>query len=176
VANALEQNLKQSPEKDAVKAQPVHRLDFPTTGLLLIGKTSTSILALNQLFENKQVRKTYSAITIGEMPVKGKIDIPIGGKEALTRYQVNQTIPSKRFGILNLLTLYPETGRKHQLRQHLSTIGNPILGDATYSSPEMLLKGKGLYLHASSLAFMHPITAEALDVTSALPEKFKKLF
>ena len=73
IDNALEQNINKSNQYDAVKPRPVHRLDYPTTGLLLIGKTSSSIQLLNQLFEHKKIKKVYHAITIGKMNSDGFI-------------------------------------------------------------------------------------------------------
>jgi len=170
VANALEQNLKKSSQLDAVIPQPAHRLDYGTTGLLLVGKTSASLLAL------KEVVKTYFAVTIGKMKNKEKITSPVDEKEALTNVKVIKTVVSERFQYLNLVKLSPETGRRHQLRKHLSELGNPILGDATYSKKGMVLKGKGLYLHAFSLAFIHPITKEKMSIEKTPPPKFRKLF
>ncbi|MDO6782464.1 pseudouridine synthase, partial [Marinovum sp. 1_MG-2023] len=74
----------------------------------------------------------YLAVTIGKMPVKGIISTIVDNKEALSKYNVIKSVASKRFSYLNLVKLKPETGRKHQLRVHLSSIGNPILGDAQY--------------------------------------------
>jgi 23S rRNA pseudouridine1911/1915/1917 synthase len=72
--------------------------------------------------------------------------------------------------------LKPHTGRRHQLRKHLSEIGNSILGDRDYGKNGLILSGKGLYLHASSIQFLHPITQEELFIEAALPKKFRKLF
>ncbi|QCX00142.1 RluA family pseudouridine synthase [Aggregatimonas sangjinii] len=176
VANALTQNLLPSAQKDAVSPQPVHRLDYATTGLLAIGKTSSSILALGKLFEARAVVKSYIAVTIGAMETNGTIRLPIDTKEAESHFEVLQTISSKRFGFLNLVKLYPRTGRRHQLRKHSAFSGNPILGDVDYGRPNLILKGKGLYLHAHSLAFRHPFTG--IDMLWELPPpmKFGKLF
>ncbi|AUC84900.1 RNA pseudouridine synthase [Polaribacter sp. ALD11] len=176
IANGLSQNLKKSNRSDAVKPQPIHRLDYPTRGLLLVGKTSSSITKLGELFKNKGIQKTYFAITIGKMEEKGKIDFPIDEKKSFTEFEVLQTVISERFKILNLVKLQPKTGRKHQLRKHLSTIGNPILGDKEYFKEGLLLNGKGLYLHASSLEFMHPFTNKKVIFTKELPKKFTKIF
>ena len=176
VANALEQNLKCSHGIDFIKPQPVHRLDYATTGLLLIGKTGIVITALNKLFEHKKIQKTYYAVTIGAMELNGIINDPIDGKPASSSFEVVQSVPSERFKFLNLLKLSPHTGRRHQLRKHLWIKGNPILGDATYFKEGLQLKGKGLYLHASSLQFIHPITKEELQIVSNVPARFKKLF
>lgn len=176
IDNALSRNLKKSNLSDAVKPRPVHRLDYPTSGALLIGKTSNSIQKLNDLFELKKVDKTYYAITIGKMNSKGEISIPVDEKEASSIYQVIQTVSSDRFDFLNLVKLSPQTGRRHQLRKHLSGIGNPILGDKEYGKQDLILKGKGLYLHAHTLKFQHPFTKQIIEITSTLPKKFQKIF
>lgn len=176
IANGLSQNLKKSEALNSVSPKPVHRLDYPTTGVLLVGKTTSSVIQLNQLFENKQIQKEYYAVTIGFMEPRGRVEAPVDGKISVSDYEVEQTIVSERFGYLNLVKLYPKTGRRHQLRKHLAFIGNPILGDADYGKQGLVLKGKGLYLHAYSLQFVHPITQETLLVKSELPKKFLKLF
>jgi len=175
IDNALQQNLKKSSQIDAVRPRPIHRLDYPTSGLLLIGKTSSTIRALNQLFENKKIKKKYYAITIGKMNLKGAIKTYINKKTAITNYKTIQSVKSNRFEFLNLVELSPRTGRRHQLRIHLSSIGNPILGDQEYGIKSLILKGKGLYLHASQLDFTHPITKDKLSITSNLPKKFKMI-
>lgn len=176
IANALPLNLKQSKLPDATTPHPVHRLDYATTGILLVGKTSSSIRSLNMLFDKKEIIKTYFAVTIGEMELTGKITLPVDQKAAESQYEVLETVPSKRFGRLNLLRLYPKTGRRHQLRKHLAGIGTPILGDKDYGKKDLILKGKGLYLHAFSLEFTHPFKGEKLQVKDELPEKFRKIF
>lgn len=176
IANALAQNIKKSDRPDAVTPQPVHRLDFPTTGILLAGKTNSSIRALNKLFEENKTRKTYYAITIGEMEPEGNITSSIEDKQSQTFYSVKESVPSPRFGKLNLVKLRPETGRRHQLRIHLSSIGNPILGDKEYGIENLILNGKGLYLHAYSLEFTHPFTNEMVHIKDELPQGFRKIF
>jgi 23S rRNA pseudouridine1911/1915/1917 synthase len=175
IDNALQQNLKKSSQIDAVRPRPIHRLDYPTSGLLLIGKTSSNIRELNQLFEHKKIKKKYYAITIGKMNLKGAIKTYINKKTAITNYKTIQSVKSNRFEFLNLVELSPRTGRRHQLRIHLSSIGNPILGDQEYGIKSLILKGKGLYLHASQLDFTHPITKDKLSITSNLPKKFKMI-
>ncbi|WP_008638883.1 RluA family pseudouridine synthase [Bizionia argentinensis] len=176
IANALFQNLKRSNLPDATIPKPVHRLDFATTGILLVGKTESSIRALNKLFENREIKKTYYAISIGDMEVNGKITSEIDGKESQSNYTVCESVASPRFGKLNLLKLEPETGRRHQLRKHLSHIGNPILGDKDYGIDNLILNGKGLYLHAYSLKFIHPFTNEETYLIDPFPTRFKKIF
>jgi len=176
ITNALTQNLKKSTLSDAVKPQPIHRLDYPTSGLLLVGKTSNAIIELGRLFKNKEIQKTYFAIAIGKMKPEGFIDISIDDKKAATDYKVLQSVVSKRFEYLNLVKLQPKTGRKHQLRKHLFSIQNPILGDKEYFLDDKILNGKGLYLHAATLDFIHPFTKEKIAVSKELPKKFLKIF
>ncbi len=175
--NALSPHLKLSTQKDALlRPEPIHRLDYPTSGALLIGKTAAAVIELNQLFENRLIEKTYLAVTIGKMPAKGVINTPIDDKEALSHYQVLETVSSPKYGCFNLVELKPETGRRHQLRKHLASIGNPILGDLLYGKENLLLKGKGLYLHAYTLTFKHPFTQKPVKGKAELPKKFEKLF
>lgn len=176
IANGLAQNLKKSNQFDAVKPQPIHRLDYPTSGLLLIGKTSNSITTLGKLFKEKKIQKTYFAVTIDKMKNKGSISSSIDNRESLTDYEVLESVKSERFKFLNLVKLSPKTGRKHQLRIHLLSIGNPILGDKEHYLENKILNGKGLYLHAASLDFTHPFTREKLTISKELPKKFTKIF
>lgn len=173
---ALPQNLRPSGLADARIPQPVHRLDYATTGLLLAGKTSSSIRMLNGLFADKEIEKTYYAVAIGEMSGEGEIDLEIDGKPSRSIYKVHESVPSKRFTQLNLVELKPQTGRRHQLRKHLASIGNPILGDKEYGIEGLILNGKGTYLHAHSLGFVHPFTKEAVFFEDELPRRFGKIF
>jgi 23S rRNA pseudouridine1911/1915/1917 synthase len=176
IANGLTQNLKKSNQSDAVKPQPVHRLDYPTSGLLLIGKTSTAITELGKLFEEKEIQKTYFAISIGKMNPEGIINSLVDDKNAQTEFEVLKSVVSERFEFLNLVKLLPKTGRKHQLRKHLFAIGNPILGDKEYFLENKILNGKGLFLHAASLEFTHPFTKKQISISKELPKKFTKIF
>ncbi|WP_405568174.1 RluA family pseudouridine synthase [Polaribacter sp. Asnod6-C07] len=176
IANALSQNLQKSSLQDAVKPQPIHRLDYPTSGVLLVGKTSSSIQKLSDLFKNKVIQKTYFAVTISEMCIGGTINFKVDNKKASTEFKVLSSVKSERFAFLNLVKLSPKTGRKHQLRKHLSAIGHQILGDKDYGNTNLVLKGKGLYLHAFSLEFLHPFTKETIFISKELPKKFKKIF
>lgn len=176
IANALVQNLRPSNQADAAKPQPVHRLDYATTGILLVGKTSGCIRALNKMFEDKEVKKTYYAVAIGSMEKEGTITTPVDAKEAVSFFKVIRTVESPRFNKLNLVQLDPKTGRRHQLRKHLHSIGSPILGDKEYYLKDLVLKGKGVYLHAYALKFMHPVTKEPIEIIDPLPGKFQKIF
>jgi 23S rRNA pseudouridine1911/1915/1917 synthase len=142
----------------------------------LIGKTANAIRSLNQAFENRTIRKIYNAVVIGSTPLTGEINLPIDNSPAQSHYQKLAEVPSPRFGVLSLLELRPQSGKRHQLRKHLALIGHPILGDREYSPPKMLLQGKGLYLHASTLQFQHPFSGLTLTIESPIPKKFKKIF
>ncbi|MCK5856692.1 MAG: RluA family pseudouridine synthase [Bacteroidales bacterium] len=174
--HALSHNLKPSDQPDSTVPEPIHRLDYPTSGLLLIGKTRSVIISLNKLFEERKVKKIYHAICIGEMEGGAMIESDIDDKESKSEYEVLKRVESPKYTYLNLVKLIPYTGRRHQLRKHLESIGNPIFGDLLYSKKGLELKGKGLYLHASSLGFTHPVSNENLIIECVLPSKFRKIF
>lgn len=174
--NALTLNLSPSSMPDATVPQPVHRLDFPTTGLVLIGKTASAIHQLGQLFEQRDIQKRYLAIVIGSFPDEGYLKDTIAGKDAASTYRVLDRVPSKHYGSLSLLELRPTTGRRHQLRIQLSARDHPILGDTHYGGQKAGFMGKGLYLHAVGLSFRHPLDGSALALASPIPNKFLKLF
>ncbi|MEC3967070.1 RluA family pseudouridine synthase [Flagellimonas halotolerans] len=176
IANTLPQNLKPSTLSDVTTPQPVHRLDYATTGIVLVGKTSGSIRALNKMFEEKTIAKIYYAVAIGKMKSSGTITSEIDGKPSESDYKVIKSVPSERFGILNLVQLHPKTGRRHQLRKHLFGLGHPILGDKEYTLEDLILKGRGLYLHAYSLEFRHPFTQQNIYIKDEIPEKFGRIF
>lgn len=175
--NKLPRILKKSTQKDALnEPQVIHRLDQPTSGLVLVGKTRSTIILLNKLFEDRKVTKTYLAITIGKGQKVGSINTPIKTKSAETNYSETAKIPSDKYEGLNLIEVMPITGRRHQIRIHMAEVGNPILGDSRYGIEGKISKGNGLYLHASSLQFEHPVTTEDIQVTCPVPEKFIKIF
>ncbi|EKF56700.1 MULTISPECIES: RluA family pseudouridine synthase [Galbibacter] len=176
IANSLAHRLTKSDLPEACIAQPVHRLDFGTSGILLCGKTRSSIRELNKMFEHKLMSKSYYAITAGEMPGSGHISTPIDGKEALSLFQVIERIDSKKYNCLNLVKLNPKTGRRHQLRKHLAGINHPILGDRDYGIDHISSQAQGLYLHSYSLEFIHPFTMEKQSLIAPIPKRFKKWF
>lgn len=176
IQNALTFNLKTSTVEDALSCpMPAHRLDHATSGLLLVAKTRKARVALGRQFENKEIKKKYQAIAIGKLPAVGTIDIPIEGKAAHTRFDVDRIVQSLKNSYLTLVNLYPATGRTHQLRIHLAKSGWPILGDKLYGEKGMILKHKGLFLTAVGLSFAHPITKELLMINKDAPAKFDLL-
>ena len=175
--NALSSNLKKSNEEGALEnPEPIHRLDYPTSGVLLIGKTRKMVILLNHLFEERKVQKIYHAVTIGKIEQKGVCKSEIENKVCKSTFQVISSIESPKYGFLNLVQLSPHTGRRHQLRIHMAEMGNPIFGDLKYGKEGLISKGAGLFLHASSLHFIHPVTGLELNIEKPLPKKFLKLF
>ncbi len=184
----------------------VHRLDKDTSGIILIPKTQKYFLYLKSLFQNHKIKKTYLAIVFGIPKLKeGTIDKPIGIKdgtikrsvystkhlkEAITKYKILKSINisslekkitlNSELDSLSLLEVTPQTGRTHQIRVHLSSIGNPILGDALYSNKnsEILsnrLKINHQMLHALSLEFDSKLNNKIVIETKP-PINFLKYF
>lgn len=174
IENALPFNLKKSDLPDALQSpKPVHRLDGPTSGLLLVAKTRTAHTHLAKQFEHKTIEKKYQAIVLGDLPEEGLLNEAIEGKAAETHFKLISKISSLKNGILSLVDLFPKTGRTHQLRIHLSNFGFPILGDKLYGIPGNILKGKGLFLCAYALKFQHPDSKEQLYFEIKAPNKFQ---
>jgi RluA family pseudouridine synthase len=172
--NTLTKNLTPSSNKDAIQPKLIHRLDSATSGLIIAAKTATSLMQLGEMLANKGISKTYTAFVIGLVEAAGSIEANIDGKEAKTIYSPIESIPSINFGTLSAVELTPVTGRTHQLRIHMKENGTPILGDRLYGDEELNLKGKGLFLCANKVAFVHPITKETLEIEIPLAKKFDK--
>ncbi len=173
----------------------VHRLDKDTSGLLVVAKTALAHQALVRQFAARETRKTYLALVWGRLPeAEGRIEQEIGrhpsqrqkmsvharrGKAAVTLWRVRREFPG-----LTLVELSPRTGRTHQLRVHLASLGHPVLGDATYGGGVSRLAAQprliGLkplvrrqLLHAWRLEVTHPRTGERLTWEAPLPEDFQ---
>ncbi len=177
IQNALSHNLKPSAKTGLLgRPVPVHRLDYSTSGLLVCAKTHSAAASLGKQFAEKKVFKTYHAIVNGQTKSNGEINEDIGGKKAKTTYSTIKTIPSLVAGDISLIELHPATGRRHQLRIHLSGIGHSIVGDKLYNNDgSPLLKGKGMFLCASSLSFSHPGNGQKIEIPLPLPHKFISL-
>jgi 23S rRNA-/tRNA-specific pseudouridylate synthase len=177
IAQALPHNLEPSACADALRIPlPVHRLDAPTTGLLVVAKTGTAMVELGRKFADREVRKCYHAVVFGTLTLSGKIDSPVDGKPAQSICTPLRTVSSLRHKSLTLVKLEPLTGRTHQLRIHMAEAGHPIVGDAQYGSEENVLKGKGLLLAATGIALRHPVFPERkINVQKGLPHKFTAL-
>ncbi len=167
----------------------VHRLDKDTSGVLLVAKDAATLADLAAQFEAREVAKEYLAIVWGRpREVAGRIDAPIGrnpaqrqqmavrpeGRAAVTDYQV---LGSN--GVVSLVRLRPKTGRTHQIRVHLKSLGHPIVGDATYgprTAPAPLpAMPRRQALHAAALTVRHPHTGERLRFEAPLPPDLRDL-
>lgn len=176
VENALAGSLSPSAQPDALRwPRPVHRLDYSTSGLLLVAKTAGAQVFLGQQFEEKTIRKRYRAVVTGMPSASGRVDEPINDMPAQSEYSAVETVPSLRSGQLTLVDLYPLTGRTHQLRIHMAAIGHPIVGDQKYGPEGNVLKGKGLFLAAVELSFPHPAERRELTISIDTPPKFDSL-
>lgn len=154
----------------------VHRLDMDTSGLLLMARGKPMQSALSILFQQRTVHKRYLAVVGGKLKQsEGEINLPLlldwpnrpkhkvdyeAGKPSLTRYSV---LSYDTVNDLSRVELEPFTGRSHQLRVHLMSLGHPIVGDELYATAELKAKADRLLLHAWQLGFQHPITHEQLQ-------------
>jgi 23S rRNA pseudouridine1911/1915/1917 synthase len=157
----------------------VHRLDRETSGLLVVARSEDVHAALKAQLARRELVREYLALVEGRPPARaGTIDAPLGrdrrvrtrvstdteeAREAITHFEVERALPHD-----TLLRVRLETGRTHQIRAHLLAIGHPVAGDPEYGAPGR----HGLerqFLHAARLAFPHPVTSAAVDVTSPLP-------
>lgn len=176
LVHVLPYNLSPSGKKDALaQPYPLHRLDSPTSGLVLVAKTASAHLHLGSLFAERQITKVYQAIVTGKTAEKGYFDQAIEGKTALSRFERIATGASIKNGQLSWLKLYPETGRTHQLRIHLAQAGHPIMGDQLYGIAGQVYKGQGLFLCATGLHFTDPFTGAQVAAAINPPAKYQKL-
>lgn len=165
----------------------VHRIDMDTTGSLIICKNDTSHISIAEQIKVHSVNRIYEGIVIGNVKEdEGTIEGPIGrhpierkkmsineknGKPAITHYKV-----LKRFGNYTYMQFKLETGRTHQIRVHMSSIGHPLLGDTLYSNGKSPFKHlEGQTLHAKTIGFIHPSKNEYMEFDAPLPEYFVKL-
>jgi tRNA pseudouridine32 synthase/23S rRNA pseudouridine746 synthase len=164
--------------RDHPQAQAVHRLDLGTSGVLVVATRRKAEAALRGQFQDRRTRKVYLALVHGHLePDSGRIDqplicdwpnrprqiiCPVNGKPALTEFEVVE-----RSSATTLVRLIPHTGRSHQLRVHLASIGHPILGDNLYGpDPDPVQR---LMLHASRLGLFHPYSEQWLVFTAPCP-------
>ncbi len=178
----------------------VHRLDKQTSGLIVIARNDAAHARLAAMFSGRRIRKTYIALVHGDMKQsRGTIDAPIardllrrtrmttrresGARHAVSHFTVLRRIRS-RFGLFTLLSVRIETGRTHQIRVHLASLGHPVAGDTLYGAPARLAepaaRGKSApppetlalqrnFLHAAELEFDHPTTGKPLHFEAPLP-------
>lgn len=165
----------------------VHRIDMDTTGSLIICKNDAAHRCLSEQLKEHSINRIYVAIVHGNIKEdSGTVNAPIGrhpterkkmsvhaknAREAVTHYQV-----LKRFGNYTYIQCKLETGRTHQIRVHMASIGHPLLGDVVYGPKKCPYpKLQGQTLHAKTLGFIHPTTGEYVEVEAPLPKYFEEL-
>ena len=166
------------------RAGIVHRLDKDTSGLMVVAKTLAAQTDLVRQLQARTVTREYLALAHGRITRGGKIDAPIGrhparrtrmavvarGRHAVTHYEVIE-----RFADATLLRCRLETGRTHQIRVHLSSIGHPLVGDPTYGKRRAALTFQRQALHAERLALRHPETGRVMSWRVSVPADMRRL-
>ena len=164
----------------------VHRIDKDTTGILVVAKNDEAHNSLAKQFKDHSIKREYYALVEGRFSKEsGTIDKPLGrnkkdrlkmdivedGRRAVTHYEVLEQYDKG----VSLIKCTLETGRTHQIRVHMASIGHPLVGDQTYGFKKQKFKIEGQALHAKTLGFIHPSTGEYIEFTSDLPEYFEEL-
>ncbi|WP_207061143.1 pseudouridine synthase [Motiliproteus sp. SC1-56] len=186
------------------RVYPVHRLDKPTSGVLLFGLYPEAAGRMQQVFRERRVSKSYLAVVRGYLEAAGEIDYSLSDKRereekrrpedvrppqpAVTRYQglarAEIPVPLGRYASCrySLVALYPQTGRKHQLRRHMNHIAHPIVGDTRYGEGghNRLFRQRfdlnRLLLFATGLSFWHPFIEQRVEIRAGLPSAMAPLF
>ena len=164
----------------------VHRIDKDTTGSVIICKNDIAHRSIAEQLKNHSIVRRYHAIVTGNLKDdEGTIEGPIGrhptdrkkmaihsknGKPAITHYKVIERLRGYTYVECAL-----ETGRTHQIRVHMQSIGHPLLGDTVYGTEKQPYKTDGQVLHAKVLGFMHPVTGEYIETDAPLPMYFQDL-
>lgn len=169
----------------------VHRLDKETSGIVVVAKTEEAFTRLQAEFKNREVTKTYIALLHGKVdPLEGEIKATVGrlpwhrsrfgilsgGRESTTGYKVLEFFPGNNAGH-SLVEFYPKTGRTHQLRIHSRHISHAIVADEFYAGRKTARNDRKwcprLFLHATSIKFLHPVTDKEVEYQSDLPDDLK---
>lgn len=163
----------------------VHRIDKDTSGILVIAKNDNAHVCLSEQLKDHSMTRRYNALVVNRVKESsGRIDKAIGRhpsdrkkrtiggknqKEAITNYEVVKELTN-----YTLIEAILETGRTHQIRVHMASIGHPVVGDPIYSNHKFKMNLNGQLLHAKTLGFIHPTSKEYIEFSSELPEYFKK--
>jgi 23S rRNA pseudouridine1911/1915/1917 synthase len=183
--------LARFPELEAVgdRARPgiVHRLDRETSGLMVVARSARAYEALVDAMARREIDRRYRALVWGRLDApRGAIDAPVGrssarrtrmavregGREARTSYEVVREFDDP---VVTLLECRLETGRTHQIRVHLAAIGHPVVGDSAYRGARPSLASPRPFLHATALAFAHPVSGAAMRFEEPLPDELETL-
>lgn len=164
----------------------VHRIDKDTSGILVIAKNDEAHNKLAIQFKDHSIKREYYALVEGKFSnTNGTIDKPLGrdkkerikmaineeGKRAVTHYEVLEQYDKG----VSLVKCTLETGRTHQIRVHMASIGHPLVGDLVYGHNKQKIKIEGQALHAKTLGFIHPSTREYMEFNSELPDYFNDI-
>ena len=174
-----------------------HRLDRETSGVLMLGKKRTALVALHAQLRDRQVDKRYLAIVFGRWPLRTKtvqqplhryltpegerrVRVQVGGQAALSRITGKKHFELAGIGIFTLVEVKIETGRTHQIRVHLSHAGFPIVGDDKYGDFGLnkALEKQGfrrMFLHSHRMKIFHPLTGKPLQFEAVMPDEFSRL-
>lgn len=162
----------------------VHRLDRDTSGLMVIALSERAYTRLSEMIHDREFTRIYSALVHGiPKSLQGVVDAPIGrsphnrtrqaisedGRPSRTHYRVDYEL-----GDFAFLEIRLETGRMHQIRVHMDAIGHPVIGDQTYGRRKNLPNLNRQFLHSSKLEFAHPVTGEAISITSEIPDDLQR--
>lgn len=159
----------------------VHRIDKDTSGLLIVAKNDKAHISLSSQLADRSLSRTYDAVVLGKILDSGKVDAPIGrspkdrkkmavvsnGRNAVTHYE-----PISYCNGYSHIQCKLETGRTHQIRVHMASLGHPVAGDLVYGPKNDKTKLGGQCLHASKLRFVHPVSGEKIEISSPLPDYF----
>ncbi len=162
----------------------VHRIDKDTSGLLVVAKNNEAHLELAKQLKEKKANRRYIALVCGRVTGEGVVNKPIGrrpndkkkmvivqgGREAVTHYR-----PIEEFLGYTLIECVLETGRTHQIRVHMQSIGHPIVGDKVYGAKNDRIKTDGQLLFAKTLGFVHPASGEYMEFSAPLPGYFEEV-
>jgi len=151
---------------DAGPALVVHRLDLPTSGLLVFARTEAANRALAERFRVHDVARVYLAVVDGTLAGDREVDAPVGGRAARTRFAPVESLAG---GVATLVRVTLDTGRQHQIRIHAAAIGHPVLGDRRHGRSTAIDPPR-LALHATHLGFVHPSSGESLAFDSPWPD------
>ncbi len=176
--------MKVLKDQIAHRVQTVHRLDRPTSGVLLFALDQAVEADLRRQFDQQEIEKHYTAVVAGHTPEIWRSEAPLQKspdepfRPATTRFEKNGdlSIGDQQFSILSA---FPETGRHHQIRKHLAMDGKPIVGDYLYGSVEQMNRyaelcgEERLMLHAAELTLRHPVEGLDVSIHAALPDRFR---